>query len=94
MVVERADEIQHNDSITDVVKRSISGCDVVIAEISSKNPNVMYEVSLAHGIAKETILICDDPKSIPFDIAGINHISYSGIVELREQLTKRLKALL
>lgn len=94
MVVERADEIQHNGSIPDLIKRIISECDVVIAEISSKNANVMYEVGLAHGIAKETILICNDSKSIPFDLASINHVEYSSIVELREKLKKRLEALL
>jgi Restriction endonuclease len=94
MVVERADEIQHNGSIPDLIKRFISECDVVIADISSKNPNVMYEVGLAHGIAKETILICDDSKSIPFDLASIHHVEYSSIVELREKLKKRLEPLL
>lgn len=94
MIVVRADEIQHNESIPEIIRRSIAETDIVIAEISNKNPNVMYEVGLAHATDKETILICDDAKTIPFDLTSINHIAYSGIVELRDKLKTRLEAFL
>lgn len=90
IVVERADNIEHNQSIPEVIRERIRLCDVVIAETSEHNPNVFYEVGLAHGIEKETILICRNVEDIPFDLSAINHIIYAGIVELREKLSERL----
>jgi hypothetical protein len=91
IVVERADDIEHNQSIPELIKERIAKCDAVIADTSKPNPNVFYEVGLAHGASKETILLCRDAKSIPFDLGSINHLVYSGIVELRERLEKRIK---
>jgi hypothetical protein len=94
IVVERADDVEHNQSIPDLIKERILKCDVVIAETSKLNPNVFYEVGLAHGVQKETILLCRDVKSIPFDLGSINHLVYSSIVELRERLEKRIRTTL
>ncbi len=94
MIVERADNIEHNQSIPELIKSKIAQCDIVIADTSLHNPNVFYEVGLAHGIQKETILICRQAETIPFDLGTINHIIYSNIVELREKLKSRLKATL
>ncbi len=94
MVVERADSIEHNQSIPEIIRRKISQCNVVIADTSQHNPNVFYEIGLAHGVSKETILICRDANTIPFDLAAINHIVYSSIVDLREKLKPRLKVTL
>lgn len=94
IIVERADDVEHNQSIPELIKERISQCDVVIAETSKPNPNVFYEVGLAHGVQKETILVCRDAKSIPFDLGSINHLVYSSIVELREKLEKRIRTTL
>jgi len=94
IIVERADDVEHNQSIPDLIKERISKCDVVIADTSKPNPNVFYEVGLAHGVRKDTILLCRDAKSIPFDLGSINHLIYSSIVELRERLEKRIKTTL
>ncbi len=94
LVAERADEIQHNDSIPDVIRHRIERSDIVIAETSAHNPNVYYEVGLAHGIGRPTVLICKNADTIPFDVAAINHIVYDSISELREMLSTRLRATL
>ncbi|HEX4000980.1 MAG TPA: hypothetical protein VHX65_20715 [Pirellulales bacterium] len=94
IVAERADEIQHNDSIPDVIRQRINRSDVVIAETTKHNPNVYYEVGLAHGIGRPTVLICRKADTIPFDLAAINHIVYGSISDLREMLTTRLRTTL
>lgn len=94
LVAERADEIQHNDSIPDVIRQRINRSDVVIPETTLHNPNVYYEVGLAHGIGRPTVLICKDVGAIPFDLAAINHIVYGSIIELREMLAQRLRTTL
>lgn len=92
MVAERADSIEHSQSIPEIIRTKIRECDVVIADTTLPNPNVFYEVGLAHGMMKETILICRDARTIPFDLGSINHIIYASIVELREKLKARLRA--
>ena len=94
IVAERADEIHHNDSIPDVIRHRINRADIVIAETTSHNPNVYYEVGLAHGIGKPTILLCKDASTIPFDLAVVNHIVYGSVTELRERLSQRLRSTL
>jgi hypothetical protein len=94
IVAERADEIQHNDSIPHIIRQRIDRSDVVIAETTAHNPNVYYEVGLAHGIGRPTVLICKNASTIPFDLAAINHIVYGSITQLRDKLAERLVATL
>ena len=77
-----------------MIRQRINRSDVVIAETTAYNPNVYYEVGLAHGIGRPTVLICKDAGTIPFDLAAINHIVYDSISELREVLAARLRATL
>jgi hypothetical protein len=90
-VVERADSIEHNENILDVIQDRIRNCDLVIADTTNQNPNVMYEVGYAHACEQETVLISRSGENIPFDLQSINHIFYDTIVSLREKLEGRLK---
>lgn len=90
VIVERADDIEHNENILETIQAGIRQCDAVVADASTANPNVFYEIGYAHGIDKPTILICRKGEKIPFDIQAKNLIFYSSIVELRERLRKRL----
>lgn len=91
LVVERADDIQHNEGILDVILERLSTCDVVVADTTHQNPNVFYEVGYSHGLKKATILIARKGQEIPFDLSGINHIFYDTLVDLRTKLEKRLR---
>jgi hypothetical protein len=91
-VVERVDEVEHNGLIVDVIAERLRTCDLLIADTTTKNPNVFYEVGFAHAIDKPTVLICREGETLPFDVASTNHIMYSSIVDLRERLEKRLRA--
>jgi hypothetical protein len=37
--------------------------------------------------------LCRNADEVPFDLQSINYIKYGSIVDLRERLEKRLKAL-
>jgi hypothetical protein len=92
-VVERADEIEHIESIVDIIQEKIRNCDAVIADTTSRNPNVFYEIGFANGVDRAVVLICKDNESIPFDLQSKNFIKYASIVDLRERLEKRLRSL-
>lgn len=90
--VQRADDIEHNSNILEVIQMQIRQCDVVVADMTGRNANVFYEIGYALALNRQTILICRKGEAIPFDLQALNHISYSSIVDLKERLEKRLKA--
>ncbi|MFA6246258.1 MAG: hypothetical protein WC615_04915 [Mucilaginibacter sp.] len=69
---------------------------IVICDVSSKNPNVMFELGLRLAFDKPTIVIKDDATDYNFDTSPIRHISYPK--DLRHtkiiQFKKELKAAL
>jgi hypothetical protein len=92
-VVQRADDIEHNSNILEVIERQIRQCDVVVADMTGRNANVFYEIGFALALERPTILICRKGEPVPFDLQAINHIAYSSIVDLKERLEKRLKGI-
>ena len=63
---ERTSEQMFDDSILDRVVNQISKADVIVADMTGRNPNVYYEVGYAHALDKVTILITQSTKDIPF----------------------------
>lgn len=92
---ERADEIQFTGNVLDKINEHIRKADVIVAEMTGRNPNVFYEVGIAHTAGKSTVLLVQDADDIPFDMRNQNHLVYNpnDIKGLRERLTKLLKAL-
>jgi len=93
-VVERADEIEHNGYIVDAIIDRLRACDVLVADTSSRNPNVFYEIGYGHALSTPTVLISREGEDLPFDVSAVNHIVYGSIVDLRERLERRLRSML
>jgi len=89
-IVERADDIEHNGNILEMVLARIRAAHAVIGDTTGSNPNVFYEVGYSHALERPTVLIARKGSNLPFDIQSMNHILYETIVELRERLKKRL----
>jgi hypothetical protein len=88
---ERVDEQVFQETILERIYNQIIKADLIIADMTNKNPNVFYEVGYAHAIGKDVILLTQDSKDIPFDLAHYPHIVYEGkIVSLKNELNKRL----
>ncbi|PKN95996.1 MAG: hypothetical protein CVU43_22995 [Chloroflexi bacterium HGW-Chloroflexi-5] len=90
----RVDEVEFVGRIMDKILDLIKSSDIVIAEVTEDNPNVYYEVGIAHALNKNVVLCTKESKNIPFDIRDLNHIIYSDIVDLRSKLEKRLRSLI
>jgi len=73
----RADEVRTPGSITGKVVRDIVNADVCIADLTGRNPNVMYEVAIAHAADKPVILLQQEPGGPPFDFTDERVIQYS-----------------
>ncbi len=79
MVCRRADDYKTNKAVIQDIWQGICEARIVIADLTTLNPNVMYELGMAHTVGKETILIYlkkRDKIQFPFDLAHIRRIEY------------------
>lgn len=77
LVCERADEQVYTIAFLDKIIAFIQKADVVIADCSGKNPNVFYELGIAHTLGKKVILITkDEIKEVPSDLKQFEFIKY------------------
>ncbi|MBI5604179.1 MAG: hypothetical protein HY879_12585 [Deltaproteobacteria bacterium] len=76
LVAIRGDEIYAKARIVDDIWHSIRSARAIVAELTSKNPNVLYEVGLAHAIGKAVIIITREEDDVPFDLKSLRYIYY------------------
>jgi hypothetical protein len=92
----RANEIFSTSAIIEDIWRSIYNARVIVAELTGLNPNVFYELGVAHTVGREVIPISQ--ASTVFDIGHIRHILYAdtsgGLDELRQKLRGTLENVL
>jgi len=58
------------------IQRAIAEADVILCDMSGRNPNVFYELGLAHAIGKPVVLVSDNLSDVPFDLRHIRIITY------------------
>jgi hypothetical protein len=73
----RADSVLDQQNILKDIVIGIRTSDLIIADISVLNPNVMYELGLAHGLERPTIMITQNLEVLPFDLRAYRVIPYS-----------------
>ncbi len=89
---ERVDEQLFDENILQRVYNQISKADLIVAEMTGRNPNVFYEVGYAHALGKRAILLTRTSEDIPFDLKHYPHLVHqSRIAELKAELFKRVK---
>jgi hypothetical protein len=86
----RADKIARSDRIGDDIQENIKSARLVIADLTDNNPNVFYEIGLAHGCGKRVILLVQDEGIVPFDLREIRHLAYdpNDLTSLRNRLVQ------
>jgi hypothetical protein len=75
--VERADTRLDQRGIIEKIVRGISEADLVVADLTGTNANVLYELGIAHTLRRSTVMIAQDISQLPFDIRAYPVQPYS-----------------
>ena len=95
---ERADEIRGATVITRDIWERVNRARFLVADLTRQNPNVFYELGLAHAIGKDAILLSQSMDFVPFDLKSNRIIVYDytprGVKKLEEELAKTVDILM
>lgn len=72
----RGDDVFTPTDILVDIWYSLNGADFVIADITGRNPNVLYELGIAHTLAKPVLIISRNAADIPIDLSTRRVILY------------------
>ena len=73
---------------------NLFAADVVVADLTDRNPNVFYELGVRHTLRNRTILITQCLAHIPSDLAGYGAIEYNPEIQGSTTFKKDMKRLL
>lgn len=88
-----AETTNQADSLERILPRILAGIQrsaFVIADVTEANPNVFYEIGFAAGLGMPVIVTARKGTRLPFDIADIPVLFWSGQEDLKKQLRKRV----
>lgn len=95
--IDRADEIYGTQPIIEDIWEAINCAEIVIADVTGRNPNVMYEIGMAHTVGKPVVIITQSIEDVPFDLRHHRCIVYAytppGCRELQEKIEGTLRFL-
>jgi hypothetical protein len=75
--VERGDHRILTKALMDKVRDRIAEADLILGDVSFANPNVFYEIGLAHALGKPVVFLTQDkPEAAPVDIRQFEFIHY------------------
>lgn len=94
----RADDLWEHQFIVQDIVSLIARSRLVICDCSGRNPNVFYEIGIAHSLGKQVILIVQNEADIPFDLRHIRYLRYlnnsEGLDTLGREIGQRIQTIL
>lgn len=72
----RADELFSSGSVVEQIWEQIEKAKVLLADLTDRNPNVFYELGLAHAAKKPVVFTAAHLEDIPFDLRHLRVIVY------------------
>lgn len=74
--VTKASNIENQRNIIQDILEGLHTSDLIVADLSDSNPNVFYELGIAHAWKKPVILLTQDIEEVPFDLKPYRLIEY------------------
>jgi hypothetical protein len=95
----RADDLYRPSTIVNDIWSYTKCAKIVLADLTGKNPNVFYELGLAHALAKPVVLVAESMNDVPFDLRALRIIEYDKNEPrwgdtLRDKVTQSIKEIL
>lgn len=92
----RADDLYRPGTIINDIWSQTRDATVVLADLSTKNANVLYELGLAHAIGKPVVIVSESVDDVPFDLRALRVIEYDKNAHdwgslLAESITKAIE---
>lgn len=94
----RADDFFNPGHIMEDILMAIAGADFIVADVTGKNPNVFYELGIAHSCkdANSVVIITQSLDDVPFDLRHMRCIVYrdgpGGLRGLRAEVERALSS--
>jgi hypothetical protein len=96
MSIARADDFFSTEAIVQDIWAAINQARFIVADCTGRNPNVFYELGLAHAVGKRTVLITQAMDDVPFDLRHRRCIEYKytprGMIKFDEEFASALRA--
>ena len=95
----RADDLTGGGHIIENILKGIAEFELIIADLTGRNPNVFYELGIVHMVkdVEKVILLSQDTESIPFDLRVLRCIQYvqaiRGARDLRRELVSAVQSI-
>jgi len=92
LVAKRGDDFFSAHHVMSDIWRAIWHSRLIVADCTTKNPNVFYEIGVAHTIGKPVVLITQNDDDVPFDLRSTRYIKYEFKPRGMEIFESRLKS--
>lgn len=94
----KADDIFKPGPIVEQIWEYIIRSRIIIADVTERNPNVFYELGIAHTLGKDVIIITQSEEDVPFDLRHLRYFKYSdnreGWKKLKENLENAVRTII
>ncbi|MFC1935049.1 hypothetical protein ACFLXZ_01890 [Chloroflexota bacterium] len=90
--VMRADDLFAPAPIIEDIWEYINKAHFIVADVTGRNPNVFYELGIAHTVGKDVILLTQNKDDIPFDVSHLRYFEYNDNSEGWKKLKRNLES--
>lgn len=90
----RGDDIKAQSNLLPNIIREMLSSQFIVANISGRNPNVFYELGIAHALGKDVILVARSEQDITFDLSSTQVVIYKNQEELDSSINEWLVSIL
>jgi hypothetical protein len=93
--VRRADNALYPRPVVVDILEELERAEIIIADLTRQNPNVLYELGIAHTRCDSVILLAKRGQSLPFNLASLRCLFFNlNSTEGRNQLSQNLRRML